>query len=279
MTLMKVRLGEKKGKDSLRPLTEKEIQKKLYGGYLDTPQVEEEAEPEWVAPPKSKKGKETRTVALPKEPKKKITVSIPWGKIAASLSVAFKTLVGMVRILLSRVATGWSLGIVAIVVLFLAVHSLNSYRTAAMKATKPKRPQTIEMARRRRRPNPPNKTVQLSLEKKPLRQEMMPPLMPVSPVLSVVKEITPPPASGTQKPYVIQVCTYASEADANKLVDQMKQLHLSAFAQSLARSSGKTFYLVFLGRFETFQEAQLKLKEFRSQPIAKDFQDSFVREL
>ena len=90
-----------------------------------------------------------------------------------------------------------------------------------------------------------------------------------------VAKPTPP----SSKSYVIQVCTYTSPMDAEQLAEKMREADLPAFVEPMGRASGKTFYPVFLGRFETFQEAQARLKEFRGKPASKDFQDSFIRTL
>ena len=296
MTLMKAPPLGRKEKKSLRPLTEKEIQQKLYGGYLEDSQsvIEKESEIEWVAPPKIKIVKEKATRTPPALPKKKIAISIPWKKIGRQslfivqrtlvlLSVFFKALWSAARFLGSKFNNGWTLGILAVFVLFLAVHGLNSYRTTAMKTAKPKGMAASEKFRRKRVLFPKaTKALQPASENQPVRHEtVIPSVVPVPPVMNMVKEppSSPLSAAETAQPYVIQVCTYANQTDANKLVDRMKELHLPAFVQPLVRSNGKAYYLVFLGRFETFQEAQIKLKQFRSQPIAQSFQDSFVPEL
>ena len=268
---MKVRLGKRRERESLRPLTEKEIQKKLYGGYIEAPLPPESSEPLRVEPSAPKKGKTRPTLPIKI---KKIRISIPWGKIASAFAVAFKATFSATRILVSRIATGWGLGILVAAVLFVGIHSLNNYRTAAMKAAKPRRPEMIQRVFKRKVRAPETK-------QPPTREEKVSSPVP-SPAAAenVVKEPpVAPPSPETGKLYVIQVCTYANENDANKLVNQMKQAGLPAFAHSLARTNGKTFYLVFLGRFETFREAQVKLKAFRSEPLARDFPDSFVREL
>ncbi len=300
MTLLKVHLGRKKEKSSLRPLSEKDIQKKLYGDILQTSEVLSRKETEWVAPPPKFKREFEKKVTI--QPRKKISISIPWDKIellgekilwvggkALLLSgVILKSLLTLGKAIFSRIANGWTLIIIAVFALFFAVQGLNSFRTSAMKKTKLKSSVTAETFHHRKRSKQP-KAVQALPEAVEPRQEAVPNLMPLSSAVSVVKEPPvsiekplAPPTPGNpdkDKPYVVQVCTYANEADADKLVQQMKDLHLSAFTQSLARSNGRTFYLVFLGRFQTFQEAQKKLKEFKSEPISKDFQDSFVREL
>ena len=144
-----------------------------------------------------------------------------------------------------------------VALLFLGIHVLNGYREKAMKASKPKMP----------------------LETSSLREEVPSLVAPVSPASPPVAVEPPPPPPTPRRSYVIQVCTYASRTDAERLAEKMKAATLPAFVEPLGRANGKTFYPVFLGRFETFQEAQAKLKEFRGKPVSRDFQDSFIRTL
>ena len=297
MTMMKVRLGNKKEKSSLRPLTEKEIQKKLYGTLLDSSQ--EEPAPPWVESPRRERERSSATTVKSKKirislPKVSIPkVVIPWARIGSGLAIFSKGVFSFTQGFFIRVARGWGLGVIAVVLLFVVVHSLNSYRTTAMKSVRPRQTQTIEILRKKRVPKkrvkpavqaPEETAIQETQSDPPVKREVLPSLVLVPPVMNMIRDPRPPKQpvvseTTTENRYVIQVCTYSSEEDARQLVEQMKGLGFSAFVHSLARANGKTFYLVFLGRFDSFREAQARLKEFRSQPVAKDFPDSFIREL
>lgn len=278
----------KKEKTSLKPLSEKEIQRKLYGNILSSTSVEEAPETRWTEAPKPKEQRkpiiETPRFTLPQP--SKINISIPWEKIGSTASTVFKSLYGLGKIIFSRMATVWGMGALIVAVLFISVHSLNTFRTKAMKA--PKQDFNSYQARKAAR----QKEVRPKLEAKPL--ETAPPLSPVTkevakettllavsapPDEPIAKEPTPLPPTANQDPYVIQVCTYASQADAEKLIEELKAGQFNAFFQSSTRSSGKTYYPVYLGRFKDLRQSQAKLKEFRSKLISKSFPDSFIRTL
>lgn len=304
MILTKVRIGNKKEKISLKPLSEKEIQRKLYGSILSSTSVEEAPEPRWMEPPKFKEVREVKEVKDTKEfkekekkpvterpwitlPETKINISIPWKKIGAACSAIFKTAFGLGKVFFSRLATAWGMGALIVAVLFISVHSLNTFRTKAMKA--PKQDDSMVLVRKAAR----QKAAQVKQETKVPESTLPPspvvkeraskevplPAAVVVPGLPGLEQPAAVPPVSTQDAYVIQVCTYASQTDAEKLIEGLKGEQLSAFFQSSTRSSGKTFYLVFLGRFKDLRESQARLKEFRSKSISKSFSDSFIRTL
>jgi len=235
--MIKVRIG-RESQESLRPLTEKEIQKKLYGAYAESVPLEEErVEPKRL------------DLRGPKE-KKKIAwrkLLAPAGKIVSFIWKAAKRV--------EKIPARWGVGFFSVVLVFLAIHALNAYRTQAMKV-----------------PRPAPEAAPLEPVVSEAREEInLPP-----PVLKPVAAI---PLKPPKKPYAIQVATYAAQRDAQRLAEQMKEAGFSAFIQPSSRPNGKTFYLVFLGRFATFREAEAKFKEFHRNPLAGDFEDSFIRML
>lgn len=254
--MIKVRMG-RNNQESLRPLTEKEIQKKLYGAYAESVQLEEER----VEPKRfdSRKPKEKKKIAWRK-------LLAPAGKI---VSFAWKAVKGV-----GKIPVRWGVGFFSVVLVFLAIHALNAYRTEAMRF-----PRVAPAA-------PPAASL-LEPVVNEAREEIDLPSLPLKPATS--KPVDPPPPQAKQtvspqplpkkKPYAIQVATYATQRDAQRLAEQMRGAGFSAFIQSSNRPNGKTFYLVFLGRFATFQEAEAKFKEFHRNPLAKDFKDSFIRML
>ncbi|MBI4115205.1 MAG: SPOR domain-containing protein [Candidatus Omnitrophica bacterium] len=256
--MIKVRIGRGKGTETLRPLSEKEIQQKLYGRHhVSQPTVNEEIESQFTDVPRQAKD------IFVKAPPKKIRVSIPWRSMLEAtlkvllvlgnyLQIFLKAGWNFVKVLLPKIATGWTLSIVVVGLLFLAIHTLNAHRVKSMQLSKPITPATVKSSKERE--------------------------VKIEPAAPPIKKAPSPPVA-TQKPYVIQVCTYAREQDAQNLARQMADQKLSAFAQSLQRTNGKTFYAVFLGRFGTFREAQTQLEEFRKKPIAANFSDSFIRAL
>lgn len=263
--MIKIRLGRKRDEGSLRPLTEKEIQKRLYGAYAEIVETQEKPNAEWSESPRIEKD-----LTFP-PPKKEHTFSFPWKKTFSFFQKTFSWLLNFLKILLRKGATGWGIGIVAVLFLFAGIHTLNAYRAAAMKAPRPPAPAVARV-----KPVPRETSLKKPEVETPTAKPVLQELETVPPPVKPLKKETPPPP---QKPYVIQVCTYVNETDAQRLADQLNQAHIPSFHQSLRRTNGKTFYSVFVGRFGTFSEAQAKLKEFREKPVAKDFPDSFVRAL
>jgi len=282
---------KKKGEENLRPLTEKEIREKLYGAYFETGSAtkEEEVE-EFLASPVV--GRPRQVTAAPPIKKKvpslpKVSFSIPWKDI---FSKTFRFLRGagsFLKFVLSRMTTGWALSVVVVGVLFAAIHTLNVYRASAMRNPKPRAITEVPKKIKARKATPLSPLVPNEAVPSSLKTEVGMPSLPTIPAAAPkepavvttppAKKVMPPPA--LPKPYVIQVCTYSQEEDAERLVREMSDARLPAFYKPLQRANGRTFYPVFLGRYENFQEAQAKLEEFREKPVAKSFPDSFVRTL
>lgn len=264
--MLGILLGKKKDDEGLRPLTEREIQQKLYGG------LRREEAPVAEEPPvtirikvASVKGK-----AAVRAPQRKLSWTppkikfrFPWRESLTFSGKALRSGWELGRGTFRRVASGWGLGVLIVAALLLGIHTLNAYRAAAMKNSK------FSFA-------PPVK-----LTRKAERVTRLQPALSLPPA-GVAIEVPPPaevPAPPVEKGFVIQVCTYSREEDATRLVGVMEKENLPAFLKPLRRANGKTFYPVFLGRFLSFREAQEKLKEFRQKSVSRDFTDSFVRAL
>ena len=281
--MIKVPLPRRKTADSLRPLTEKEIQMKLYGNYQEAaaPKETPESRVQLLTPVLKKK----KTPSLPFDFNsiKKVILSFPWQKVLSfftnALGALFDFLKNLLGILISKVSSGWGAGVLVVGVLFLAIQGLNSYRAKAMKTAPPKLQVSSrhpEKHRPGRLPKTPatEQRVERTQKAEPLEEteKIFPPAVLPPAVLE-----PPPAAPEKSKPYVIQVCTYARQEDAENLVQEMKGNRFPAFFKPFERANGKIFYYVFLGGFENFHEAQGKLEEFKKKPVAKDFADSFVR--
>lgn len=266
-------IGIKKEKDELRPLTEKEIRQKLYGSYYDESPPRQENTVEFLEPPKK-----TKNIILAPEKKSKSKldrtipkVSIPWNRI---FSVIWKgselggTAVvnfgrAVFNLFLNKIGPRWTVGILATVILFLAVSALNEFRAKAMQKKAIRLPAGLTATE-----EPVNTAVRPSTK---INQVLFPADEPP------LKQI--PADKDTQKPYVIQICIYAREEDARKLADQLNKDGLPAFFREVYRPNAKTYYPVFLGRYSNFNQAQSELGKFRKRPIAEKFLDSFVRTL
>lgn len=269
--MIKVHLGRKKSEEGLRPLSEKEIQHRLYGAYQQgEPPLKERIEAEFLDPLRKEK-----PFSFPGGSTSKASPSGSWKNGAKTFGRGILGTGGFLRSAVGRVGgkgVRWLILVVAAAILFLGVYALNLYRTEAMKNAKPpvSPPQRVRPLR--------ITAVKLSPAESPkevAQQEL--PVVPEAPAPERVE--TPALALPEEKPYVVQICTYAREGDARELVGRMVEAGLSAFVKPLKRGNGKTFYPVFLGRYRTQQEAQQKLQEFRRQPMARDFPDIFVRSL
>lgn len=264
---MKAFLARKKEKDSLRPLSEKEIQEKLYGDFHEgTPPMTEETKVDLGL--QSGRKKESFSVRPEKSPLPRIN----WLELKDTvLKFLTPAAIGL-KSVVAKLISGWGIGILGVIFLFLAVYGLNEYRAKAMKVSKVASPSAHKEAASLSRP---------SSEESQLEPTAHSHVAAPTVEEQVTKEPAPlPPAPPSTKPYVIQVCIYVREQDAEKLVGEMVQMGFAeAFSEPIRRASTKSFYPVFLGRYSTFQTAQEELARFRKKPAAKTFQDSFVRTL
>lgn len=173
-----------------------------------------------------------------------------------------------------RRAFYWVAAVLIVFILFWGVNALNSQREEAMQTR-----------------------YKISGEKAPVKVPMKAPAreavaIPSEPVAERPVVITPAPVKrvkarpeGTDQaavapstgPYVIQVVTYPTRQDAEQIVNVFTRAGLRAFVKEDARSSGRVFYLVLLGGFRTAADAQAELTKFRTQEVARPFQDAFVK--
>ena len=79
--------------------------------------------------------------------------------------------------------------------------------------------------------------------------------------------------------FAVQLVTYASQEDAERLAGDLGKENIRAFVKALSRPNGKTFYCVFLGPYKTAVEAEKSLEQNRKKKLLKPFQDAFVRSL
>jgi len=78
--------------------------------------------------------------------------------------------------------------------------------------------------------------------------------------------------------FSIQVCTYNSEDDANRLIGELKSQNMPAFHQtSPIRGSDSKLHLVMLGKDATYPDAQKRLEQFRKTEVSKKFSDAYIR--
>ncbi len=165
------------------------------------------------------------------------------------------------------------------------IHYLNTKREEAMSRPKPKKMQTTAQQTAQRAISAP---AQAPVEVEPKLESVAGVTVAIYPTAQPAKPASQPAAVApkeAQAPaisegrFVIQVATFASEGDAQRLVDQFKNSKFPAFAKDLRNSSGKVYHSVFIGRFQEFRDAQKSLEEFRKQTLGQPFEDAFIRTL
>ena len=84
-----------------------------------------------------------------------------------------------------------------------------------------------------------------------------------------------------ENPFSVQVCTYRLESDAQRLTERLQTENFSAFYQPSAsrRDRNPKFYVVYVSREATYQDAQLALNKFKQSSISKEFPDAYIRKL
>lgn len=279
----------KKRQETLRPLTEKEIQQRLYGEFRGRESVKkperENLKQETRMEPIQVLIEETRSPSVLPACPKRSPLSFSWSRLLSFSKNAFlvfwsfwvKFLIGLLNFLktvLTKTGTAWGVGILIVISLFLAIHALNAYRAREMSAERSFVP-SLSMSKTPSRPLQPSRTARPSSPTPPLsspKKEVLP-----SSVTSLAKE--PPASQEKGGRYVIQVAIYLREEDARRIVARMTAADFPSFIEPLRRPNGRTLYPVFLGRYQTLREAQSRLREFKKSPLAKDFPDSFVRSL
>lgn len=213
-------------------------------------------------------------IQLPKLPWKAILNGLT-AAAAAFFRVFFNIFFALGRVVDFRkegVRTGlaWGSGVVLLVLLLAAVHGLNSKREQAMKSAVPKAPKAVQ-AKKTAAPSEAPKAALPAAESTPT------PLSPAESESAAEPAVEKPKASKGR--FVIQVATYVIRDDANRLLEDMKKTESRSFVKGLSRSSGKTYYSVFIGRFENYQEAQTALAQFKKTDISRSFKDAFIRTL
>lgn len=181
----------------------------------------------------------------------------------------------------------WIAGISVLIALFAGVHILNVRREAAMKTPVTGGPADADREGEAgvRDVPPADESPARPASRREDREEVLQPPTPAAerpvkkeaPKQEPEKKPAPPPASEGR--YVIQIATYANSEDANGVLDDLKSAGFPVFVKALTRPTGKIFYSVFMGRYKTFQEAQLQLEKFRKKNVATPFEDAFIRSL
>lgn len=163
----------------------------------------------------------------------------------------------------------WTLGLGLLAFLLIGIHILNLKREVAMK-----HPKKVTIAKKK--DVIPQQVAVQTLASDAAAESATADESVLTPATTVETPVAP---AVSQKGQVIQIATFATLSDAEKLVAKLKQSGWPSFAKPLVRTGGKTYYCVFLGAFKSSQEAETKLAEFKKKEISKSFQDAFVRTL
>ena len=98
-------------------------------------------------------------------------------------------------------------------------------------------------------------------------------------VKSAESSNNPVTLTAKEAPYVIQIATFAFDADGERLKDKFQDQGLRSFVKTLKRADGKAYYSVFIGRFKTYSDAQAELANFKKKDLSRPFEDAFIRTL
>ncbi|HXV27346.1 MAG TPA: SPOR domain-containing protein [bacterium] len=170
----------------------------------------------------------------------------------------------------------WVGALVFLSILLVSIHHLNVRREIAMKAPRPRHTESSTTPHISSRSAVPA----AASSSRPLAQEISDQTSPLS--ATNVDSETPTQTLGPTESdglFVVQIVTYANEDDAIQLQARLRQDGLQTLLRKSTRSSGKTYFTVFVGRFKTYREAQEMLARFQKKEISKPFQDAFIRTL
>lgn len=98
----------------------------------------------------------------------------------------------------------------------------------------------------------------------------------------VSKAVTPIESSKTiavpkKNYYAVQICTYQKESDAKTLENELNKLGFAAFNLRMQGQHQTSYYVVFIGKNESYSSANNALKEFRKSEQYQRFPDAFIR--
>ena len=97
--------------------------------------------------------------------------------------------------------------------------------------------------------------------------------------LSLSQQRVEPSAQGAkrEKYYTIQLIVYEDATQSLHVLTNLKKKKLDVFLKPTKTSRGKDLYQVFLGHFKSYEEAQSALSKYHKKNALADFPDSFVR--
>lgn len=284
---------KKRKEESLRPLTEKEIQEKLYGRYSEKASVDETEDgregtdksvQDLFVPPHEVKNEQPvlQTGEVSRISDSRQVSSDVWKAIqakASSLSsLRFprwtwpplpvmkkpRWVEKLERIPISYVAAAF----LVLVLLFVGVRA-------------------VAQGVFRFWPRAGDRSFPFGLDwsGESLKSEAVPTPIASSRKLSERRELSGPSVKtegltqASRRFYTIQVAVYDAASYAEKLVARFLAKKVDAFYRPVRTSRGKVRYQVFIGRFDQYGQAQSELSRYRKLNLLAEFGDSFVRPL
>jgi len=79
--------------------------------------------------------------------------------------------------------------------------------------------------------------------------------------------------------YAVQICVYEKENEAKQLVNNLKAKKYPAYFTTRVSSKGKTYYNIYVGNFPTEKTASSFLDKIKGKKEFEEFKDSFVKKL
>jgi len=242
---------KKPSEDSLQSLNEEEIQKKLYGTFHKN----------------TKSQNASVTFNTPKQAA--FTRPQPSEQLPPSdLDASIKLLVD--KILNGFQSFPWKFSILVVGCLIFGIYSLQFLSGAIHQFSKLKPPKQYMISTTGQSVGKASRKVETP-KAIPTKKTDQPA------VTAPVRADRTPIDSPKKAYYAVQICTYQKEADAKALSTELKNSNFSAF---YLRMQGKIpYYVVFLGKNESYSGANEKLKEFRSSEQYQKFPDAFIRSI
>ena len=79
--------------------------------------------------------------------------------------------------------------------------------------------------------------------------------------------------------YAVQICVYEKEDEAKRLVNNLKAKKYPAYFTTRVSSKGKIYYNIYVGKFPTEKTASSFLDKIKGKKEFEQFKDSFVKRL
>lgn len=228
---------------SLQSLNEEEIQKKLYGTFHKNTKSHQNSSVTFNTP---KQAAFTRPQTSEQTPPSELDANIQQS---------------IDKLLKGFQSFPWKFSLVVIGCLILGIYSLQFISGALHQFSKLK----------------PSKQYMISATGQSTVKASRKAEQPAAAVPPPVQADKPLSEASKKAHYAVQICTYQKEADAKALEDELKKSNFSAFS---LRMQGKIpYYVVFIGKNESYAGANEKLKEFRSSDQYQRFPDAFIRSI